>query len=365
MKILFFDNAGMNFDGHDYFVETNTGDFAKELKMLGHEVTFFGQFLPFLQNNIHVFGIIENGLNAKGVKRKRRKILTYVLLYLKVIPEILKTDYVYLFFPSAFKFVPMFCVLFRKKYGIYIRGMKSISTRTSVGVYKNADVVCTVSGCFTEFVKEKCGAYKKVFTIRPMISLREADIYEDRVYNIPSVFNILYLGRVTKDKGLEELIHAINNIDKNFNFVLKIVGTGEFLEELKFLSNSFDLTRIQFEGAEYSRDKIRNYYLNADIFVLPSHHEGFPRTLYEAMVFGVPIITTIVGGIPFIMKDGYNCKAIIPKSEESIVDALTFAFENYTEMGRMARNGTLTVKGVLGSKRLSHAMELHHHITAR
>ena len=115
---------------------------------------------------------------------------------------------------------------------------------------------------------------------------------------------------------------------------------------------------VKFTGSVYNSDEIKEYYKNSDIYILPTYHEGFPRTLYEAMIFGIPIITTFVGGIPTLMKDDFNCKEIKPKSVESIVEILTYAMNNYPKMGELAKNGTNTVAKIIDSNRLTHAQHL-------
>ena len=57
MKILLFDNAGMNYQNGDYYIDKKTGEFAKELKSFGHEITFFGQIIHNSKKHTHVYGI--------------------------------------------------------------------------------------------------------------------------------------------------------------------------------------------------------------------------------------------------------------------------------------------------------------------
>lgn len=359
MKILLFDNSGMNFQDGDYLIEPKTGSFAKELKELGNDVTFYGQFLPATKNNIHVFGIKKNGLKALGYRRKRSKLLNYILLYIKAIPFVIKSDFLYFFYPNAFKYLIFICILFKKKYGLYIRSQNSLNNKYSHFIYKRAYTVFTVSDSFSDVVNN---ISKRVVanTIRPMTPFSEKDILIDREYKLKNKYKILYLGRVTFDKGIEELLKAIKILkDNNYQFTLTIVGNGEFYQEAKKISDKLDISDIVFfNGPEFNPEKIRNYYIESDIYILPTYHEGFPRTLYEAMIFGTPIITTFVGGIPGIMKDGFNCKEIKPKSIESIVEKIEFAFNNYPEMIGYAKNGFDTVAKIVDSKRLSHAESL-------
>lgn len=359
MKILLFDNSGMNSSGNDFLVETKTGNFAKELKNSGNEVTFFGQKLPPSDNTIHVFGIKQNGMKACGLNRRKNKVLNYFLLYLKVIPAVLKTDFVYIFYPTSFKYVTILSKLFGKKYGLYIRGMRGLNDRVSHWIYKNAYTIFTVSDYFTQYVNNIVG--KNIAnTIRPMIPFNEKDIVTNREYKEKDIYNILFLGRLDREKGIEELLKAVNILNKQKkNFILTIVGDGEFMGKVKEIANNLEIENlVKFTGAIYNSSEIKECYQNSDIYILPTYHEGFPRTLYEAMIFGTPIITTLVGGIPALMKDDFNCKEIRPKSVESIVDVLTFAMNNYPKMGELAKNGTKTVAKIIDSKRLTHAQHL-------
>ena len=144
-------------------------------------------------------------------------------------------------------------------------------------------------------------------------------------------------------------------------FDLHLVGNGEFTKELKQTVEENGMSDfVFFDGPIYSDEKKAECYLNSDIYILPTYHEGFPRTLYESMIFGTPVITTFVGGIPALMKDGVNCKRIEPHSVDSIVDSLSFAIENYDIMGRMARNGTEMVSKIVDRNRPTHAYYLDH-----
>ncbi len=168
------------------------------------------------------------------------------------------------------------------------------------------------------------------------------------------------MGRIARDKGIEELLIAVSILKKNkYQFELYIVGSGEFIEEAKQISTNLQINDVvKFTGPVYEIDKIKQYYLNSDIYILPSYHEGFPRTLYEAMIFGTPIITTLVGGIHSLMKDNYNCKSKDSRSIRSICDGLIFAFQNYSKMIHFAENGTITLSKIVDSKRMTHAQHL-------
>src|SRR5690606_36274729 len=128
-------------------------------------------------------------------------------------------------------------------------------------------------------------------------------------------------------------------------FHLQIVGDGSYLDDLKKMAYELKIEeKVDFLGAYNDLELIKSVYLESDVYILPTYHEGFPRTLYEAMIFGTPIITTFVGGIPGIMKDGFNCLKIEPKSVDSIVDQLLLLMRDYQIGAKIAGNGLKTVK---------------------
>ena len=358
MKILLLNNSAFTLVGKDYCIEPKTGGFAKELKELGNDVTLYGQKIKAV-DTIHSFNLKENGLKVSGLKRKKNKLLNYMLLYFRIIPEIIKADFVYVFYPTAFKYVPLICCVFRKKFGLYIRGEQGLHDKMSLWIYKHSLVIFTVSDYFTNSIIQ---IIRKniVHTIRPMIPLTEKDIIFDRKYKLKDKVNILYLGRITYDKGVGELIEAINILKrKGYNIKLNLVGSGEFMQDAINMIKDYNLEDVvSIKGAVFDEKKIKKLYTSADLYILPTYHEGFPRTLYEAMIFGTPIITTFVGGIPGLMKDGYNCREIKPKSVESIVEGLGFAINNYEEMIEYASIARNTVFGIVDSKRMTHAEQL-------
>ena len=84
--------------------------------------------------------------------------------------------------------------------------------------------------------------------------------------------------------------------------VLLIVGDGPERRYLEQLSARLGLIRdVRFVGY---RDDVSSYYEAAHVFALPSHSEGSPNVLLEAMDAGVPIVATSVGGIPEIIRHG-------------------------------------------------------------
>lgn len=365
MKILVFYNSALILSNQDYCIETGTGQFAKELQVLGNKVSVFGQIISYEENSTDVYPLLENGLVVKGVKRMKNKLFLYSLLYFKAIVEIYKADFVYMFYPNAMRFSLFFAILSNKKYGIYIRGTDDLGNFESKLFYKYAYKVLTVADFFSDYVN---GFSPKAVAsaISPMIIFNDKDIIENRVYSQDlKKFKVLYLGRMTNDKGIIELLKATGILLKqhHLNIELLLVGSGEYLEELKSLAADLEITDyVHFTGPVFNKDEIKKYYEIADVYILPSYHEGFPRTLYEAMICGTPIITTFVGGIAGLMKNKVNCLEIEPKSVESVAQSLKYARENYNEMITLAQNSQITIKNILSTRKRSHAQSLNDNV---
>lgn len=358
MKVLLFDNTQMICrEGRMYCVD-GTGRFAKELVDLGHEVTMFGQNISD-PASISNFDIEANGIKVKSYRRGRIKVWDYLVLYFYALKAAFKSDFVYLFYPTSYSYFILLCRLFRIKYGLYIRGTVGVDSRVSKMIYKRASLVCTVSDVFTD----KVNAVNKngvAHTIKPMTPYSEKDII-NRSYKTPDFFNLMILCRIEKEKGISELLNAIVHLKHQTTkkFHLNIIGDGGYLAESKKIVEDLGISsQVSFIGAINDKAEKQKWFENSDIYILPTYHEGFPRTLYEAMIYGTPIITTLVGGIPALMKDGVNCLAIEKQSVNSIVEKLNYAMDHYDEMIQYALTAKETVFKVVDSHRPTHAQDV-------
>lgn len=360
MKILIVDNAHLaSIRNEHYYTNQYNGDFVKDLIKKGNTPTYF-QFAIEGNNNTKTFDLKKNGIKCVTARVIKNKCFRYLIAYWKLFIEIRKVDFVYFYFPGSFKYGTFICRLLKIKYGLYIRGMQGINNKIAHSIYKGAHTIFTVSESFTEMVNIIAG--KDVAnTIRPMIPYTENDIVFGREYELKDKYHILYFSRVVEDKGIRELLEAVKFLKENseHNFSLEIVGDGEFYEQSKQITKELGIEDIvEFSGAIFDKNIKKEIFTKSDIYILPTYHEGFPRTHYEAMLFGTPIITTFVGGIPSLMKENDNCIKIEPKSTKSIIEKLEWAMNNYNLMGKYANKAIETVCKIVDSKRLTHGCHL-------
>lgn len=115
---------------------------------------------------------------------------------------------------------------------------------------------------------------------------------------------LLTVGRLSREKGHADLLLAFRKLcDRGHNAMqLVVVGDGPEQEKLNKLIRDLRLgENVRLVGRQ---DDVKPYYALADIFVLPSHSEGTPNALLEAMAMGVPVVATSVGGVPQLTGDG-------------------------------------------------------------
>ncbi len=159
---------------------------------------------------------------------------------------------------------------------------------------------------------------------------------------------ILFVGHITKNKGVYELVEACAKITKKIK--LKLIGDYEeaTYKELKRISlNKGDSNWIKFTGNK-EVEYILSSMQKCTIFALPSYTEGFPNVILESMAAAAPIIATDVGAISDMLNiggDRFCGKSIIPQSVGelfSAIDELLDDKENSLLMGERAKERVLS-----------------------
>ncbi len=117
---------------------------------------------------------------------------------------------------------------------------------------------------------------------------------------------LLFCGRVVQDKGIEELLHAIALMKSGGRLCTLVVAgdsSSQYRSHLGQLATQLGISeQVQFRGFVPFGDALLALYRSADLYVLPSWHEGFPHSIWEAAASGTPIVTTPVGGIPRLLS---------------------------------------------------------------
>lgn len=137
-------------------------------------------------------------------------------------------------------------------------------------------------------------------------------------------FTFLFVGRIVRDKGINELVEAFMRIREQYSSRLVLVGKFEdsidpISEETRFQIQK--CPDILYAGVQRGKNLI-TYYAVADCFAFPSYREGFPNTVLEAGALGLPSIVTDINGSREIIEDGKNGLIIPSKDVDSLEKAM-------------------------------------------
>jgi glycosyltransferase involved in cell wall biosynthesis len=153
----------------------------------------------------------------------------------------------------------------------------------------------------------------------------------------------LYVGWIVKKKGVNELLNVIlanRDLDK-FYFIF--IGGGTLLEELKEKVREAKANNIKFTGW-LKQDEVLLYYKRCDVFILPSHAEGFPNVILEALNYQLPIISTNVGAVSESVIDNYNGFLIEVGDEKGLLKAILKLGNSKTLRKKFSINGKRILK---------------------
>jgi teichuronic acid biosynthesis glycosyltransferase TuaC len=161
---------------------------------------------------------------------------------------------------------------------------------------------------------------------------REALLAFNQAHAISDTFiKILFVGRLSKLKGIYELLEAFARLHRKHDQVeLHLVGENKLGNILNKLLEEREIKSNTKVHGPIAHDDVKYFYHIADIFVLPSHSEGLPTVLAEAMAIGLPIVATDVGGIPEIITHGKNGYLVKAGDTDSLSEALNVLVSNNT-----------------------------------
>ena len=172
------------------------------------------------------------------------------------------------------------------------------------------------------------------FDRRPEVMVLAQEIRKD------DVFTFVFVGRIVRDKGINELCLAMEILSGIAPVRLLLVGPYE--DDLDPISqHSKDIIEnnpsIEYHGTKNS-DELLAFYASADCFVFPSYREGFPNTVIEAGAMGLPCVVTDINGSREIIVQGENGVIVPPKDADALYQAMLDMIRNKPARERMVAN---------------------------
>jgi Glycosyltransferase len=239
--------------------------------------------------------------------------------------------------------IPLVVSFHGKDASAHLRNQEYKESLPELFDYASAIIICSTHMFDSlELTKWK----EKVYVIPYGIDIQEFRSTLQPVFF--STIKILHAGRLTKKKGVPDLIRVFRQLERKYPMLeLHILGDGEDLGLCKELAK--DSTQISFYGAQ-PISVVKKLMLETDIFVLNSRTaengdmEGLPNAILEAMSFGKPVIATEHAGIPMAishMKDGILVKE---RDNLGLENALQELIENESLRAELGKNARLKVE---------------------
>ena len=172
------------------------------------------------------------------------------------------------------------------------------------------------------------------FDRRPEVMALAQEIRKD------DVFTFVFVGRIVRDKGVNELCQAMEMLSGITPIRLLLVGPYEDdLDPISQQSKTIieNNPSLEYLGSKHGDDLLA-CYAAADCFVFPSYREGFPNTVLEAGAMGLPCIVTDINGSREIIVQGENGVIIPTRDADALYNAMLDMIRNKPVRDRMAAN---------------------------
>ena len=342
-------------DGTDYYHMRSMVEFLRELTHKFSYARYYGGYLepqdvgysfahemPLAIPNLELCLVRGNSASTGTIAFIRN----YIWMLRRLWSFIQGSDYLLVFLPSFLSAVAASLALaLRKNLGVYIGGNWGEETK-----HRKKNLIRTLAYPINRFLIDPVtlwvvmharfaitpgyDLYHKLAELKcnvrlpvPLVNVTRADVLERQDTCQDLETRILFVGALRYTKGVQELLEAFVDLKRHqaidANVKLWFVGSGEAEIALRRRAEELQVTGdVRFWGHIANGPPLYQVYRQSDIFVLPAYSEGFPRVLYEAMTFGLPIITTSVGGIPFLLHHLSEAYLVEPRDTAGICAAL-------------------------------------------
>jgi glycosyltransferase involved in cell wall biosynthesis len=170
---------------------------------------------------------------------------------------------------------------------------------------------------------ERISVQHNSIRVEPAASLEEARALRLSLGVRETERLVLVIGRLSREKAHIDLLDAfalLQSSHPELKTKLLIIGDGPERGALERAAQVGGMSeRVIFAG---QLSDVNAYYAAADVMALPSHSEGSPYVLLEAMAAGLPVVATAVGGVPEMVTDGESALLVAPRDASAMADAL-------------------------------------------
>jgi len=153
-------------------------------------------------------------------------------------------------------------------------------------------------------------------------------------------FRLIFASRLIPTKGLLETVRAVSILlGKGFDVRLDVLGSGETLEPAETLAKDLGVAgQIDFHG-HVDEETVQEFYRAGGVLVFPTFHiEGFPMVVFNALQFGLPIVTTRIRAAADYLKEGENALFCEAKNPASAAEKIAEIIANKDLREKMREN---------------------------
>lgn len=324
-------------NGYEVYLSLPEGDLIKPFEIMG---------CTFIETPVDRRGI--NPITDFKLLRRYKDIIK------KVNPDLVIT---YTIKPNIYGGIA--ALLLRKEYAVNITGLGTAFEKS--GVVKNIVVILyrfALSRAKVVFfennsnrdtlVSSRCCKKEKTVVLNG--AGVNTDIYNYQSYPHNHTLKFLFVGRVMKEKGIDELLDAMKRlVSEGKKCALDVVGPLEenYKEKLEECEKEGWLKYLGYQ------EDVRPFIKECDCFVLPSYHEGMANTNLECASSGRPVITSDIAGCREAVKDkisGYLCK---PKNDEDLFSKMNaFCLLSQEQRRQMGVEGRRLMEQVFDKKKV-------------
>jgi len=299
-------------------------------------------------------------LHPQNTKNRFQGVTNFCKNLIILCRYITQIDLMYVYLPSYSNLLAsIFTLIVRKKIALYIgadwkalQGMKrrnivsSFYSRTYAffveRIYDQAlFVLVTGEQIFTEINKKG----RRVFQTIPSVSFKKYENQKPKGESTDSYrcVNIFFAGPINERKGILYLIKSLPILtQKGLQVHLHLAGTIEKTYQIKIeqeIKENHLSEYITFHGYLADPSVLAELYTKMNFFVLPSLAEGFPRAIYEAMMSGLPVISTDLPSIRGNLDDPEIIFFVPQKDPEAIAKALLELVNNPSKRKKLIEKG--------------------------
>jgi glycogen synthase len=155
---------------------------------------------------------------------------------------------------------------------------------------------------------------------------------------------ILFVGRLTNQKGCEYLIRAIPFVSRYFNVKLLIAGDGYMKSDLESAATAAGIrSRIVFAGYVEDSD-LTDLFLSSDVMVIPSIYEPFGVVALEAIAAKLPVVASSIDGLAEVIRHEENGILVFPRDSSSIAWGISRILSESGNTARLVENASKDIE---------------------